>query len=99
MKRRDFIKGLLSLPFVGYVASKFDDSIPLFSQKHPQGEMLWPGLDKKFYGDGVTLFDQDHTKDQGTVRSLNAKELVRQLRRTQSQRASEIFNNAFSERS
>ena len=35
MNRRRFIQGLLSIPFVGYVASKVDDGVALFSQRHP----------------------------------------------------------------
>ena len=48
MKRRDFIQGLLSLPFVGYVASK--TKLYLFGESTTE-----------IYGDGVELFSTSHS--------------------------------------
>ena len=61
MKRRDFIKGLLSLPFVGYVASKLrKEKIERQYRQYMKYALEQYETDRLIYGDGVALFNTSH---------------------------------------
>ena len=94
MKRRAFIQGLLSLPFVGYVASKARDGVALFSRPHPIPHNTYftePDLNEKALEDFMIEMEDDRYKAMAT---LTVEKLKRSQQTSKLQIMADVFNNA-----